>query len=305
MNFRHRFQLSPYLYRWLPTPGTILFTLLVAALLLYAQRADAFPSLTAPDTSTSTTTFPYQGRLSDSDGIPIIAMLPMTFRLYATSTGGTALWSESWPSVAVTDGLFNALLGTTTPLSSTIFTENATLWVGIKVGTDSEMIPRVQVGSVPFARQALTIPEQTVTTAHLVDGAVTSEKLALQNGSVCLNAQTEISITAEWEVVPVPGTSLPLSLNAESQILVWTSGTYQFDTANYHIGTALFLDDAELVRTSTYTPFTAWNDFSLTRVVAIPAGTHTLDLRTFAQTPGMITYDGGGLITCLQFLVLN
>jgi hypothetical protein len=45
------------------------------------------------------------------------------------------------------------------------------------VGTDDEMQPRVQLGSVPFAVQALTVPDGSITTAKIVDGAVTQAKL--------------------------------------------------------------------------------------------------------------------------------
>ncbi len=293
--------------KWLPTPGSILFTLLIATLLLYVQRADALLGLPPPQTSsvTSTTTLPYQGRLHDPEGNPITATLPITFRFYSTSAGGTAFWTESWPGVEVTDGLFNVLLGTTTPLTPTLFTDNATLWLGIQVAADAEMTPRVQLGSVPFAQQELTVPSGAISTAHLQDGAVTSEKLALQNEEICLNAPVDIPLAGNWEIAPIPEMSIPFTLPDESQILLWSSGTYHFNIANYHIGTTIFLDDAELIRSSEYTPFTAWNDFSIMRQVTISAGAHTLDLRTFAQAAGTITYGGDGLETCLQFLVLN
>jgi len=38
------------------------------------------------------------------------------------------------------------------------------------------MTPRVQLGSVPFAVQALTVPDGSVTTAKIADGAVTQVK---------------------------------------------------------------------------------------------------------------------------------
>jgi len=36
-------------------------------------------------------------------------------------------------------------------------------WLGITMGTDDEMQPRVQLGSVPWAMQAATVPDGSIT----------------------------------------------------------------------------------------------------------------------------------------------
>jgi hypothetical protein len=69
------------------------------------------------------------------------------------------------------------MLGSLAPIPQAVVTGNNTLWLGITVGTDDEMVPRVQLGSVPFAVQALTIPDASVTTAKIADQAVTQAKL--------------------------------------------------------------------------------------------------------------------------------
>ena len=50
------------------------------------------------------------------------------------------------------------------------------------MGTDDEMTPRVQLGSVPFAVQALTVPDGSITSPKIATGAVTSDKLSIQHG---------------------------------------------------------------------------------------------------------------------------
>ena len=104
----------------------------------------------------------------------------MIFRLYSQGTGGAPLWEEQWTGsngVQVSDGLFNVMLGSLAPIPASLITSNSSLFLGITVGTDDEMAPRVQLGSVPFAVQALTVPDGSVTTAKIADGAVTTAKL--------------------------------------------------------------------------------------------------------------------------------
>jgi len=64
------------------------------------------------------------------------------------------------------------MLGNLIPISQNVFTENANLWLGITVGTDDEMLPRVQIGNVPFAVQANTVIDGSITAEKLAEGAI-------------------------------------------------------------------------------------------------------------------------------------
>ena len=93
----------------------------------------------------------YQGRLLDpttgqakTDGA-----YQMSFSLYASSTGGAALWSET-KSVNVSKGLFTSLLGDSRPLELAVF-NGQELWLGVSVGTDPEMTPRQRLAHVAYA----------------------------------------------------------------------------------------------------------------------------------------------------------
>ncbi len=140
---------------WLmPSGGTILIVLLlIATQSLWAKGGPANESVS----NTSTTTISYQGQLTNASGSPLNAPTNMVFKLYAVSSGGTALWTESWTggnAVDVNDGLFHVMLGSLTAIPQSVIASNNNLWLGITVGGDGEMTPRVQVGSAPFTFQA-------------------------------------------------------------------------------------------------------------------------------------------------------
>lgn len=153
--------------QFVPNAGT----LILVFVLLWAQQAGALGFLSP--TSSSTTTISYQGRLADSGGTPVNDTVGMTFRIYNAATGGSPLWTETYPAVQISDGLFHVLLGSTTPLPQSLFSDNDTLYLGITVGADDEMTPREQLASAPWA---LSVPDGAIGTNQIADGAVTQDK---------------------------------------------------------------------------------------------------------------------------------
>lgn len=198
--------------RWfLPNGGSILLVLL----LIFTQSVWA----TAPQAplATSTSTISYQGRLADAAGDPLTGVYNLEFRIYDVPTGGAPLWEELWTggnSVQISDGLFNVMLGSLNPNLATVIEGQNELYLGITVGTDSEMSPRVQLGSVPFSMQAMTVPDGSVTTAKITDGAVTQIKLSpdvqfgkfIQNGVVNSGTGTGIRHVRVTFTEPFQGT---------------------------------------------------------------------------------------------------
>lgn len=193
-----RLALTTYARSWLPTRGNVLFTVLIVAGLLWANSAGAFFASAPSSTASSVSTIPYQGRLADSAGNPLTSTVNMEFRLYSAASGSTPLWSELWTGsngVQVSDGLFNVMLGSLAPIPQSAITANSSLWLGITVGTDGEMAPRVQLGSVPYAVQALTVPDASIASAKLADSSVTALKLA--TNSVTTNKLADGSVTQQ------------------------------------------------------------------------------------------------------------
>jgi hypothetical protein len=90
-----------------------------------------------------------QGRLLDGTGVPVSGSINVTFTVYDAPTSGTTLWTET-QTITLDSGYFSAILGETTPLPATVF-DGSTRYLGVTVGTDTEMQPRQAVFSVPYA----------------------------------------------------------------------------------------------------------------------------------------------------------
>ncbi|MGI6423110.1 MAG: tail fiber domain-containing protein [Candidatus Dojkabacteria bacterium] len=101
----------------------------------------------------------FQGRITDLSETPITTSSNMTFRLYTTSTGGTALWSGSCSVTPDQDGIFDVILGSTcgSAIATSVFAENSEIYLGITVGSDTEMSPRQRIGASAYALNADTL----------------------------------------------------------------------------------------------------------------------------------------------------
>ena len=119
----------------------------------------------------------YQGHLTTAAGQPVTAPTSLTLRLYAELTGGAPVWEETHPSVPVTNGVFQVMLGSSTPLTVGLF--DTARYLAVQAGSDAEMTPRQALGAAPFAIQAQMAyslaPGATVSSSQIagaVPGAV-------------------------------------------------------------------------------------------------------------------------------------
>lgn len=101
-------------------------------------------------------TINYQGSLTDTSGKPITASLGITFRLYdgPAGPGSTLLWQET-QTVNVANGTFSVVLGADPDnlLAPSVF--DIPLYLGIAVGGDAEMIPRLALAAVGYSFRSL------------------------------------------------------------------------------------------------------------------------------------------------------
>jgi len=93
---------------------------------------------------------PVQGYLTDDGGAPIDGTRSMGVALYTAPVGGSPIWAET-QSVTVDTGYFTVYVGAIAALDLATFRDQGDLWLGLTVGSDPEMTPRLDLGSVPYA----------------------------------------------------------------------------------------------------------------------------------------------------------
>lgn len=118
----------------------------------------------------------YQGVLKEA-GEPVAdGQHDVVFRIYDSATGGTVLWTGTHTvangnSVQTVDGAFSVLLGSGdgNDLPDDLFTNSQT-YLGITVGSDTEMVPRQQTDAAPYALNAKKIDGVGLATTTLALG---------------------------------------------------------------------------------------------------------------------------------------
>src|SRR5688572_19131836 len=120
---------------------------------------------TAEAASTVPKLLNYQARITDDAGVPVPdGNLNIWISVYDASSGGTCLYAmrgscgtPSFKTVSVVNGVFSTLIGDTVggdnAISDTLF-DASTLYLGITVASDTEMVPRKRLTTAPYAMNA-------------------------------------------------------------------------------------------------------------------------------------------------------
>ncbi len=114
-------------------------------------------------------TMSYQGVLTGADGNPVAdGAVSLTFKLYDVAADGAALWEEA-QNIEVRNGIFNAILGSVTTLNLPF---DKQYWLGIAVGQDAEMTPRIALTASPYSLGATaTVTEPAAGQSFVVRNA--------------------------------------------------------------------------------------------------------------------------------------
>lgn len=156
--------------------------LYLAALLLCAS-----PSIAAGERPLSV-----QGTIRGPGGVPFSGNQTVVFSIYNVSTAGTALWTET-QSVAFTNGIYSATLGSTTPIPDSVFSTAENLYLGVQIDGNSEFLPRQLLASAPYARFANQADTATTATYAATAGAATTAGSA-NTAVIASNVQQPTSI---------------------------------------------------------------------------------------------------------------
>ena len=109
----------------------------------------------------------YQGTLKDSQGVVIhcpsvndcpSGAVSVTFRLYDQANGGDPLWEETWNDLAVSQGIVDIRLGSSTPIEAAALGGNEA-WLALEINQGGELTPRQRVVSSAYAIVAATAME--------------------------------------------------------------------------------------------------------------------------------------------------
>lgn len=132
----------------------------VTSILLLAQVAFG---------QTSPTLIPFQGRLTNQQGVPYEnGQYTLTFNLYSQAVGGSTVWTERHEKVGVVNGMVNVFLGSINSFPQWLPSSNppvspfaGTKYLGITIDADAnpatadpEMVPRTMLVPAFFAQNS-------------------------------------------------------------------------------------------------------------------------------------------------------
>jgi hypothetical protein len=169
----------------------------------------------------------YQGLLRDGVGDPVPdGDYSVTFRLYDVEVGGTALWTET-QIVTVAEAVFSVTLGKVTPMSGLAF--DVPYWLGISIGADPELTPRVELTSAPYAFRA-AVAESLAGGAGVTDSdwQYSGDDIYRLTGKVGVGTAT-------------PSSKLHVQDNVNGLVML----TIENQSTGSYSGQAILLDDEE------------------------------------------------------------
>ena len=171
---------------------------------------------------------PFQGRLTNSDGTVVAdASYDVVFTIYDDPTAGNTLWTENHTSsnhITTSKGIFNTMLGSITAFGALNYNSDL-LYLGIKVGSDAEMTPRIRLGAAPYAMNSNQLNGLSSTSFAILAGQAGGQTI---NGGTAASENLTLFSTANA---------------TKGKILFGTSG---YDEANNRLGIGTSSPNAQI-----------------------------------------------------------
>ena len=145
--------------------------------------------------------FTMQGLLLDENGAPVSnGSNSLTFGIYDDPDVNAALWTETI-TVFTLDGLFTAHLGVEDEIDPAIFANNSQTWLGVRVGFNPELTPRIRMSYSPYAIHA-------VTADSLVTAPPNPKQAAVLRWYEANNSEVEIPLDDRPDAIAFDGVNI-------------------------------------------------------------------------------------------------
>jgi hypothetical protein len=238
---------------------------IVAALVGLSVLLSAFyPARTSGALPSSNLNF--QARLSSSTGsIVPDGYYSIQFKIYNVSTGGTALWTETYDNnthfavttsqVRVVNGYLTVNLGSQTAFPNTINWDQEH-WITMNINADGEMNPRLKLTAVPYAFQAGQLAKTDgANRGTLGFGTVANNPNVLlpdASGTVCLQTSSACGFATGSGAAILQGgnsfgTTATLGTNDNFDLALETNGTTKLTIqAAGNVGIGIAAPEAKL-----------------------------------------------------------
>ena len=145
----------------------------------------------------------FQGKLTNSTSKAVTTVVPMVFKFYTAAAGGSAVWTETRSVTPDSDGIYSVQLGEVTPFNISFSTA---YWLGVTVGTDSEMLPRYRIVSSAYALYSLN--SGTAAWAGGADWTHITNKPSFSAGDVSLASTQTFTGTNNFQTITTTSTCI-------------------------------------------------------------------------------------------------
>ena len=162
----------------------------------------------------------YQGYVTDLTGTPVAdGNYNFTFTLWTSDVAGASVWTENHTNVLVSKGLFTVQLGRGNPSMPLTIAFDQQLYLGIRIGADPELTPRVRLATSAYtfrAKMAENVIPQLIMDSHvnptaniaaskLQSTVLTESEIVAGSGVTVNNAGGTLTISASGGAVTLGG----------------------------------------------------------------------------------------------------